>query len=312
MERPGGEAVRRRWGARLVATAAAVAVVFPAPLARAGAAVAAPPGVGAKGAFLLDATADRALWGKEADVRRQMASTAKIMTAVVVLDGHGAALDRRISIKQSYRDYVVRTGASTADLRTGDELTARQLLYGLMLPSGCDAAYALADAFGEGRTEAARTASFVDAMNKKAAELGLRNTRFDSFDGLSSSSRNYSTPRDLARLSRHAMAGHTFTAVMSAMSTHQKAANVSRTYTWYNTNKLLGSYSGVIGIKTGSTSAAGPCLVFAARREKKTVIGVVLNDPTSRYPDAARMLDYAFGKHTPLKLRQLPPAAHED
>ncbi|MCF3103570.1 D-alanyl-D-alanine carboxypeptidase [Streptomyces roseoverticillatus] len=314
MQRRGGEQDRRRgaWGAPLAATvtatAAAVAAALPAPAAQA----APGPSVGAKGAYLMDAGSGRSLWGKAATVRRPMASTTKIMTAVVVLDTPGMDLDRQIEIKQSYRDYVQRAEASTADLRTGDKLTARQLLYALMLPSGCDAAYALADAFGTGPDEEARTKSFVAKMNAMARQLKLSGTNYDSFDGISSAGRNYSTPQDLARLSLHALRNSTFRTVTSALNTQQKAKNVNRLYTWYNTNKLLGSYGGVTGVKTGTTSAAGPCLVFAARNGGRTVVGVILNDAANRYPDAAKMLDYAFKKHTPLNLRRLPSAAHED
>ncbi|MFI9306495.1 D-alanyl-D-alanine carboxypeptidase family protein [Streptomyces triculaminicus] len=300
--------VVRRWGAALTASAAAVAVALPPATAQA---AEGPTGIGAKGAYL-DRGPDGKPWGKAADTRRQMASTTKIMTAVVVADDYAGALHQQVAIKQSYRDWVQRNQASTADLRTGDELTVRQLLYAMMLPSGCDAAYALADTFGDGATEQARTASFVEKMNKKARALGMRDTHYDSFDGISSRGTNYSTPRDLAKLARHALGDDTLTTVMKSMNTQQKAANVNRLYTWYNTNKLLGSYDGVVGLKTGSTRAAGPCLVFAARRAGRTVVGVVLDDRTGRYPDAARMLDYAYSSRTALKLRELPMGAHED
>ncbi|MEU3751629.1 serine hydrolase [Streptomyces olivoreticuli] len=295
----------------MIASATAVVLALPVPMAEA-AGASGPPKVAAKGAYLLDSGANKQLWAKEADTRRQMASTTKIMTAVVVLDAPGMDLDRQITVKQSYRDYVVRTGASTADLRTGDRLTVKQLLYALMLPSGCDAAYALADTFGSGDDEAARTRSFISMMNRKASELGLSRTTYDSFDGISSRGGNLTTPRDLAKLSRHALGNRTFREVMGSLNTQQKATNVNRLYTWYNTNKLLGSYKDVIGIKTGTTSAAGPCLVFAAQRRGRTVVGVILNDGPGRYPDAARMLDYAYGKHTELNLRKLPPMARED
>ncbi|MEV4440639.1 serine hydrolase [Streptomyces sp. NPDC049577] len=307
MEQSGGTAVRR-WGAALTASTAAVAVTLPTAPAHA---ADGPSGITAKGAYLLDSTADRPLWGKAADTRRQMASTTKVMTAVVVLD-EGVDLDRQIAIKQTYRDYVAREGASTADLRTGDMLTVRQLLYGLMLPSGCDAAYALADTFGDGTTERARTASFIAKMNVKAAELGLRDTHYGSFDGISADGNNYTTPRDLARLARYALGNDTLVTVMKSLSTQQKAKNVNRLYTWYNTNQLLGSYQGVMGVKTGSTSAAGPCLVFAARRAGRTVVGVVLDDRAGRYQDAAKMLDYAYRTHTRFAPRRLPASAHGD
>ncbi|MGK5544447.1 D-alanyl-D-alanine carboxypeptidase family protein [Streptomyces sp. URMC 127] len=298
----------RRWGAAVVASTAAVAVALPVTTAEA----ASGPSVSAKGAFLLDGGKNGTLWGKDADTKRQMASTTKVMTAVTVLDTKGVDLDKKVTIKQSYRDYVARQGASTADLRTGDKMTVRQLLYGLMLPSGCDAAYALADTFGSGGTEAARTASFIAKMNKKAADLGLKNTRYDSFDGISRAGNNYTTPRDSAQLARHALGNGTFRTVVRTPATRQKAANVNRTYYWDNTNKLLGSYKGAIGIKTGTGTAAGACLVFAAERNGRTVVGVLLNDGANRYPDAVKMLDWAYRTKSSVKLRQLPESAQKD
>ncbi|KNB53919.1 D-alanyl-D-alanine carboxypeptidase family protein [Streptomyces caatingaensis] len=306
MDRRGGSTARR-WGAALTASAAALAVVLPS----AAEAADGPAGIGARGAYLLDGRSGRALWGKDADTARPIASTTKIMTAVVALGGRRSDLNKQVTIKQSYRDYVTRHGASTADLRTGDRLTVRQLLYALMLPSGCDAAYALADALGSGGSEAERTKSFVARMNREAARLGMRRTHFDSFDGITTGG-NHSTPRDLAKLARHALGDSTLVTVTKAMSTQQKAQNVNRRYTWYNTNKLLGSYEGVLGVKTGTTSASGPCLVFAARRGGRTVVGVLLNDAPNRYPDAARMLDYAYHTHTRFTARKLPAAAHDD
>lgn len=300
----------RRWGAGLTASTAALAVALPATTAEA---ATGPTGIAAKGAFLLDSGANRQLWGKNADTRRQMASTTKIMTAAVVLDTKGVNLNKQITVKKSYRDYVAREKGSTADLKAGDKLTVRQLLYGMMLPSGCDAAYALADTFGTGKTEAQRTKSFIAQMNKKAKTLGMKNTKYDSFDGISQSGGNVSTPRDIATLARHAMGNSTFATVVKAASTRQKAANVNRLYTWYNTNQLLGSYKGAVGIKTGTGTAAGPCLVFAAQRGKRTVVGVVLNDPAKRYPDAVKMLDWSFKTNTPkVKLRRLPGFAQKD
>ncbi|MBZ4319500.1 D-alanyl-D-alanine carboxypeptidase family protein [Streptomyces huiliensis] len=308
MQQTGGRRVRR-WGAAVTASTAAFAVAVPAATAEA---ATGPAGIAAKGAFLLDSGANKQLWAKDADTKRQMASTTKIMTAAVVLDTRGVNLNKQITIKKSYRDYVAKNGASTADLRTGDKLTVRQLLYGLMLPSGCDAAYALANTFGTGKTEAARTKSFIAQMNKKAAALGMKNTKYDSFDGISQAGSNVSTPRDIAKLARHAMGNGTFATVVKATSTRQKATNVNRTYTWYNTNKLLGSYKGAIGIKTGTGTAAGPCLVFAAQRGKRTVVGVILNDPTKRYPDAVKMLDWSFNTSSQVKMRKLPSFAQQD
>ncbi|MGW7519165.1 D-alanyl-D-alanine carboxypeptidase family protein [Streptomyces sp. NPDC054796] len=288
------------------------AVLAAGPLAAPAHAASGPSGIKAKGAFLLDSGANKKLWSKGADTKRQMASTTKIMTAAVVVSTKNANLDRKITVKKAYRDYVAKWGASTADLRTGDKLTARQLLYGLLLPSGCDAAYALADAYGTGSTTAARTKSFISKMNKKAADLGMKNTKFDSFDGISKGGKNYSTPRDMAKLGRYALGSSNIRKVAKSTKGVEKATN-GRTYTWYNTNKLLGSYKGVIGIKTGTGTSAGPCLVFAATRDSRTVVGVILNS-ADRYPDATKMLDWAFKKKTASKvtLRQLPAGAQRD
>ncbi|MFH8492822.1 D-alanyl-D-alanine carboxypeptidase family protein [Streptomyces coeruleorubidus] len=288
----------------------------------AGGALAAPaqaataPSVSAKGAFMLNSATGSTLYSKYADTKRPMASTTKIMTARVVLSTPDLNLDRKVTIKQAYRDYVTAKGASTADLKTGDKVTIRQLLHAMLLPSGCDAAMALADTFGTGTTISARTKSFVSKMNAKADTLGLINTHFDSFDGNSTQNTNYTTPRDLAKLARSAMKYSTFAGIVKKPKTVQYATTSTggtRTYTWYNTNQLLGSYSGAIGVKTGTNTPSGPCLVFAATRNDKTVIGVLLNDQY-RFTDAAKLLDYAFGTNSAstMRLRTLPPGAQRD
>jgi len=302
----------RRTAAVVLTTGAALVA---APLATP-AQAASGPSVSAKGAYLADAKSGKQLFGKAVDTKRQMASTTKVMTAAVVLDAPGLNLDRKITVKNTYRDYVAAKGASTADLRTGDKVTVRQLLYATLLPSGCDAAYALADAFGSGSTISARTKSFISKMNKKAASLGMKNTKFDSFDGISKAGNNYSTPKDLTKLAAHTVKNGTFRTVVKSKSTKQKATASSggiRTYTWYNTNKLLGSYNGAIGIKTGTGTAAGPCLVFAATRGDKTLVGAILND-ANRYTDAAKLLDHGFKSNSAktMRLRSLPSDAQQD
>ncbi|RAJ66791.1 D-alanyl-D-alanine carboxypeptidase (penicillin-binding protein 5/6) [Streptomyces sp. Amel2xB2] len=296
----------RRIGAVAVAGGAVLAAgpfVFPAQAAG-------PSGVKAKGAFVLDASSGEEMWGKSADTKREMASTTKVMTAAVVVSS-GVDLDRKITVKKAYRDYVAKWGGSTADLRTGDKLSLRQLLYGMLLPSGCDAAYALADAVGKGSSTTARADDFIAKMNAKARKLGMKNTEFDSFDGISKKGRNHSTARDMALLGKYALGSTNIRKVAKSTSAKQKATN-GRTYTWYNTNQLLGSYKGVIGIKTGTGSKAGPCLVFAAERNGRSVVGAILNS-SARYPDAKKMLDWSLEQKTgKLDLRSLPEGAERD
>ncbi|MEV0576779.1 serine hydrolase [Streptomyces sp. NPDC050392] len=258
------------------------------------------PKIVAKGGFVMNNGTGKTLFTKAADTRRSTGSTTKIMTARVVLAQKGLNLDSKVTVQKAYSDYIVSKGASSARLIVGDQVSVRQLLYGLMLPSGCDAAYALADKFGSGSTRAARVKSFIGKMNSTAKTLGLKNTHFDSFDGIGNGS-NYSTPRDLTKLASSAMKYSTFRTVVKTKSTKQKVTTKSGGYrymSWANTNKLLGTYSGAIGVKTGSGPTAKYCLVFAATRKGKTVIGTVLTSTSeaNRTADAKKLMDYGFKK----------------
>ncbi|MER5478416.1 serine hydrolase [Streptomyces sp. NPDC002734] len=259
------------------------------------------PSIAAKGGFVMETQFGRTTYSKSADTKRPTGSTTKIMTAKVVLSQSNLNLDSKVTIAQDYRDYIVRKGASSANLVVGDKVTVRQLLYGLMLPSGCDAAYALADKYGTGTTRSARVKSFLGKMNSTAKSLGMTNTHFDSFDGISNGS-NYSTPRDLTKLARSAMNNTTFRTVVKTKSytakTVTKSGSTRTMGTWKNTNPLLSSYSGAIGVKTGSGQVAGYCLVFAATRNGKTVIGTVLGSTSSsqRTTDATRLLNHGFAR----------------
>ncbi|MEK9521950.1 D-alanyl-D-alanine carboxypeptidase family protein [Streptomyces sp. NPDC087908] len=267
-----------------------------------GQAYAAPPtpSITAQGGFVMNNGTGATLFGKAADTRRSTGSTTKIMTAKVVLAQRGLNLDAKVTVQKAYSDYIVSKNASSARLIVGDKVTVRQLLYGLMLPSGCDAAYALADKFGTGTTRDARIKSFIGKMNTEARNLGMRNTHFDSFDGISNGS-NYSTPRDLTKLASSAMKNSTFRTVVKTKSTKQKVTTKTGGYrymSWTNTNKLLSTYSGAIGVKTGSGPQAKYCLVFAATRGSKTVIGTVLasSNETNRANDVKKLLDYGFAR----------------
>ncbi|MFE5511141.1 D-alanyl-D-alanine carboxypeptidase family protein [Streptomyces sp. NPDC056529] len=258
------------------------------------------PTVTALGGFIMNNATGTTMYGKTADTRRSTGSTTKIMTAKVVLAQKGLNLDAKVTIDKAYSDYIVAKNASSARLIVGDKVTVRQLLYGLMLPSGCDAAYALADKFGTGTTRAARVKSFIGKMNTEAKNLGMKNTHFDSFDGISNG-QNYSTPRDLTKLASSAMKDATFRTVVGTKSTSQKVTTKSGGYrymSWTNTNRLLSEYSGTIGVKTGSGPQAKYCLVFAATRNGRTLIGTVLasSSEANRTADVKKLLDHNFKK----------------
>jgi D-alanyl-D-alanine carboxypeptidase (penicillin-binding protein 5/6) len=293
-------------GIRRFRRAAAVAVTAGA-LVATGALTAAPaqavttPSIIAKGGYVMNNANSSTLYTKAADTRRSTGSTTKIMTAKVVLAQSNLNLDKKVTIQKAYSDYIVANNASQAHLIVGDKVTVRQLLYGLMLPSGCDAAYALADTYGSGTTRAARVSNFIGKMNSAAKSLGLTNTHFDSFDGIGKGS-NYSTPRDLTKIAGSAMKNTTFRTIVKTKSYTAKTVTSSggtRTMApWTNTNGLLSSYSGTIGVKTGSGPEAGYCLVFAATRNGKTVIGTVLASTSipNRESDAKKLMTYGFAK----------------
>ncbi|MEU8959462.1 D-alanyl-D-alanine carboxypeptidase [Streptomyces sp. NPDC048518] len=256
------------------------------------------PSIVAKGGYAMNNATGKSLYTKAADTRRSTGSTTKIMTARVVLGQRNLNLNSKVTVQKAYSDYIVRNSASSARLIVGDKVTVRQLLYGLMLPSGCDAAYALADKFGKGSTRAKRVKSFIGQMNATAKNLNLKNTHFDSFDGIGNGS-NYSTPRDLTKLASNALKYSTFRSVVKTKSTKQKVTTKSGGYrymSWSNTNNLLSSYRGAIGVKTGSGPEAKYCLVFAATRSGKTVVGTVLTSSSvnNRTADAKKLLDYGF------------------
>ncbi|MET9843302.1 D-alanyl-D-alanine carboxypeptidase family protein [Streptomyces ossamyceticus] len=288
----------RRAAAVVVTTGALVAtgVLGSAPAQ----AAPAKPTITAAGGYVMNSGTGKSLYTKAADTKRSTGSTTKIMTALVVLSQSNLNLDSKVTVQKAYSDYIVANNyASNAKLIVGDKVSVRQLLYGLMLPSGCDAAYALADKYGTGSTRSARVKSFISKMNSKAKSLGLTNTHFDSFDGIGKGS-NYSTPRDLTKLARAAMKNSTFKSVVKTKSYTAKTitkSGATRTMApWTNTNPLLGTYSGTIGVKTGSGPESKYCLVFAATRNGKTIIGTVLASSTidNRAVDAKKLLNYGF------------------
>ena len=276
-------------GAALAASAALAAT---APAASARPHGRRPAGVGARSAAVENAATGRLLWSRGLNTERPMASITKVMTAFLVIRaGH---LDRTITIPSAVVGYVRENDASNAGLRPGDKLTARQLLYGLLLPSGADAAYALAEAYGPGLP------AFIAKMNATARLLGMSRTHFSNFDGLPypTSYSNYSTAANLLVLGRAAMLLPTFRSVVDQRSYRIAAGSGHHAYRWKNLNPLFGRYPGAIGIKPGYTGAAGQCLLFEATRNGYSVIGVTLHSPGSisslNVADATRILNWAF------------------
>ena len=169
----------------------------------------------------------------------------------------------------------------------------------MLLPSGCDAAYTLADAYGPGLT------AFIAKMNTTAHKLGLAKTHFSDFSGLPDPGEysTYSTAHDLIALGRAAMRNKTFAAIVATREYKLAAASSHRAHTWANLNPLLGKVPGATGIKTGYTSAAGQCLLFEAKRGNTTLIGVVLDSSAADSPtlaaaasDATAMLNWGFSR----------------
>ena len=281
------------------ALAASAALGAAAPAAHAAARIstaasAGPTGVGARSAAVENAATGKLLWSRGLNTERPVASITKVMTAFVVIRaGH---LDRAITIPSAVIGYVRANHASSAGLRPGDKLTARQLLYALLLPSGADAAYALAKAYGPG------LAAFVAKMNATARALGMRRTHFSNFDGLPYPTpySNYSTAANLLVLGRAAMLLPAFRAVVEQRSYQIAAGSGHHGYLWKNLNPLISHYRGAIGIKPGYTAAAGQCLLFEATRNGYSVIGVTLDSPgsidTVNSADATRILNWAFSR----------------
>jgi D-alanyl-D-alanine carboxypeptidase (penicillin-binding protein 5/6) len=285
-------------GLRLAAAAAVTACVLPAaelaaiPAAHASARAAGPAGVVAAAGELVNVATSSRMWSRQKNTQLPMASITKVMTAIVVLSQ--GDLNRKITVTAAAVRYAQDNSADSAGLRAGDVLTAWQLLEGMLLPSGADAAYLLARSYGPGWR------AFVREMNATARRLGMTRTHFANFDGLPwpTAYSNYSTPRDLIIMGKAAMQNRVFRTIVGQRGHRIAATSRHHRYYWKNTNLLLSRYRGAIGIKTGFTLAAGYCLLFEAQRHGKTMMGVVLDstntNTTTRFAAAARLLNWGF------------------
>jgi len=254
--------------------------------------VGAPQGVLAKGGILADAATGQVLWTKDADTERPMASITKVMTAYLVIQAGN--LNRQIKVPAGVLNYVQKYGASSDGLTPGQTLTAHELLEGLLIESGADAAYTLANAYGPGM------GAFVAKMNATARKMGMLHTHFASPDGLPYPTEysTYSTPSDLLILGKAAMKSQVFRQIVNQGSYSLPKGHGHSAYLWTNDNELIGSYPGAVGIKTGFTDDAGHCLLFEAVRHGRPLIGVVLGSPVTgpgaAAQDAAHVLNWGF------------------
>lgn len=234
----------------------------------------------ASAALLIDSQTGQILFERNAYARREPASTTKILTALIILEESNLADKVRVSKR------AANTGGSTMHLRAGEVHSVHDLIYGLLLRSGNDAAVALAE-HHSGSVEA-----FAEKMNQRAKALGAQASQFKNPHGLPDP-QHYTTARDLAVIAQHAMRNPRFAQIVATRSTGIKYEELRREVTMYNTNALLGMLPEADGVKTGTTGNAGRCLVFSATRQGQRLIGVVLND-RNRFGDAASLLRWGF------------------
>ncbi len=250
------------------------------------------PDTNSRACVVIDRNTNTILYGKNEKQKRKMASTTKIMTATVIIENFN--LNDTIEVSKK----AAGTGGSRLGLKFGDKITINDLLYGLMLRSGNDAAVALAEYAG------GSIKGFAELMNKKASELGLTNTHFETPHGLDSDD-HYTTAYELAILSNYALNNPTFAQIVGTK-------NYTITINGYpkqlnNTNELLGNLNGVYGVKTGFTNGANRCLVTACKRNDMDIICVVLGADTKKFRtlDSIKLINYVFDNFEPVNIKNL-------
>lgn len=239
------------------------------------------PDVNSRACVVIDRKTNYILLGKNENSKKKMASTTKIMTATIIIEKCNLTDTIEISKK------AAGTGGSRLGLKTGDKITVLDLLYGLMLRSGNDAAVALAEYAGGDIN------GFAELMNAKALELGLTNTHFETPHGLDSNE-HYTTAYELALLSNYALDNPTFAKIVGTKNYTITINGSPKALS--NTNELLGNMEGVYGIKTGFTNGANRCLVTACKRNNMDIICVVLGADTKKFRtiDSIKLINYVF------------------
>lgn len=236
--------------------------------------------ISAASAVLIEAQTGKILYAKNENEKRPMASTTKIMTALICLESGN--LDEQFVVDSS----AIKVGGSSMGLVEGDIVTKRSLCIGMLLPSGNDAANAAAIKI------AGSFEKFAEMMNERAAKIGMLNTHFITPSGLDAEG-HYSTAYDMALLAREALKNPDFKAICSQKNIKLSYGNPPYDRWLKNTNKLLTYYNGCIGVKTGFTDAAGRCLVSATERNGVCLICVTLKAPDD-WADHQKMLNYGF------------------
>ncbi len=242
----------------------------------------------AKAAVLVEMQSGKILWGRNKDLPLPPASTVKILTAVVVLE------HSRISDRVKVASTATLATGSTVRLQRGEHIAIRDLLYALLVGSGNDAATALA------LHVAGSVTKFSDLMNRKARRLGALHSRFGNPTGLPQKNQ-LTTAQDLAAITKTALETAEFRTIVATKSYPWKSARWEGTLK--NSNQLLETYEGAIGVKTGNTREAGYCLVAAAKRGEAGYIAVVLNSSEKAvWLDAKKLLDFGFANFTSISL----------
>ncbi len=247
---------------------------------------------------------------RNADESRKIASLTKIMTAIVALEN--ASLDLTVEVSA----YAASVGESTANLMEGDTMTLELALYGLLIPSGNDAATAIAESVGAILADDGQDAfeAFIEAMNAKAVEIGCTDTVFTNPHGLDDGqfeSDAHSTARDVAIMVAYAMEMEDFRTVVAQGSTTitvTSADGSSRNLELTATNELMGTYEGLIGVKTGNTALAGPSFAAACVRDDLEIYTVVLGaaENEDRFSDTATLLDWVYDNLDTVSLINTP------
>lgn len=246
----------------------------------------------ARSAIILDRTSKNILYGKNEYRKVKMASTTKIMTAIVILENCDLSQTVQVSKK------AAGTGGSRLGLKANDKITVNDLLYGLLLCSGNDAAVCLAEVCS------GSVKDFSDLMNSKAEELGLKNSHFETPHGLDSDE-HYTTAYELALLTNYALENPTFKKMVGTKTYTVTINGYPKNLS--NTNELLGNLNGVYGVKTGFTNGANRCLVTACKRDNMDIICVVLGCDTKKFrtSDSIKLIEYAFKNYEYVNIKNI-------